>query len=266
MCSVLNISRSTFYYELKIVDKKPKDKYADDVIRIFKSSRRNYGTRRIKKELFNEGKTVSRRRIGRIMRENGLVSNYTVAKYKVHKSNTNEAPIPNAVNRKFGGHGHLEVAVSDLTYVRVNGKWHYICLIVDLHNREIIGHSAGPQKDARLVYQAFASIKHDLGKIKIFHTDRGNEFKNNAIDGLLDTFDITRSLSQKGCPYDNAVAEATFKTFKVEFIYPNAFESLEQLKLELFDYINWFNNIRLHSSLGYVSPATYKFLHLNKVV
>lgn len=200
MCDVLNISRSTFYYELKIIDKKVNDEYTDDIIRIFKSSRRNYGTRRIKKELSNEGKTVSRRRIGRIMRENGLVSNYTVAKYKVHKSKTNEDPIKNTVNRKFDNRNHLEVTVSYLTYIRVNGKWHYICLILDLHNREIIGYSAGPRKDAMLVYQAFASVKHDLRKIRIFHTDKGNEFKNNAIDGLLDTFDISRPLSQKGCP------------------------------------------------------------------
>ncbi len=138
--------------------------------------------------------------------------------------------------------------------------------MLDLFNREIVGFSAGPNKDARLVYEAFASIKHDLSKISIFHTDRGNEFKNNAIDGLLDTFAIKRSLSQKGCPYDNAVAEATFKTFKKEFIYQEAFDSIDHLKIELFDYVNWYNNHRLHSSLGYMTPADYKYFHLKKVV
>ena len=111
-----------------------------------------------------------------------------VAKYKVHKTTCNEAKVANVVNRSFNGRNNLEVVVSDLTYARVNGKWNYVCLMLDLFNREIIGFSAGPNKDARLVYEAFASIKHDLSKVKIFHTDRGNEFKNNAIDGLLDTF------------------------------------------------------------------------------
>ena len=266
MCAVLKLPRSTYYYEINKITTKKLDPLTDDVIRIFYSSRRNYGTRKIKKELGYEGKIISRRRIGRIMAANGLVSNYTVAYFKVHKSNVNESKTTNVINREFDDRDLLEVVVSDLTYVRVNGQWNYVCLILDLHNREIIGHSAGKHKTSNLVYEAFASIKHDLKKIKIFHTDRGSEFKNQSIDNLLNAFKIARSLSHKGCPYDNAVAEAMFKTFKVEFIYPQVFESLDQLKLELFDYVNWYNNIRLHSSLGYLPPTTYKFLHLNKVV
>ena len=100
----------------------------------------------------------------------------------------------------------------------------------------------------------------------IFHTDRGSEFKNNTIDGLIETFNIKRSLSKKGCHYDNAVAEATFKVFKTEFIYQTAFQSLEQLNLELADYINWYNNVRIHSSLGYLTPVAYRSLDLRKVV
>lgn len=266
MCAVLKLSRSTYYYEINNTSTTDVDPYTEDVIRVFHASRRNYGTRRIKKELGYEGTVVSRRRIGRIMAENGLVSNYTIAHFKVHKSKVNESKTTNVVNREFDDRELLEVVVSDLTYVRVNGKWNYVCLILDLHNREIIGHSAGKHKTASLVYEAFASIKHDLKNIKIFHTDRGNEFKNHSIDNLLNAFKIARSLSHKGCPYDNAVAESMFKTFKVEFIYPQVFESLKQLKLELFDYANWYNNIRLHSSLGYLPPTTYKFLHLKKVV
>ncbi len=267
MCDVLNIPRSSYYYESKIQEPNSDDDYSKSVIKVFKKNRRAYGTRRLKKHLEeNEGIILSRRRIGRIMRENGLVSSYTVAKYRVHKDTCNEAKITNLVDRNFDNRDFLDVVVSDLTYVRVSGKWHYICLMLDLHNREIVGYSAGAHKDARLVYEAFSSIKHDLSKVNIFHTDRGNEFKNNAIDGLLDTFSIERSLSKKGCPYDNAVAEATFKTVKKEFIYQETFESIEHLRLELFDYVNWYNNHRLHSSLGYKSPIEYKYLHLKKVV
>ncbi len=264
MCRVLNISRSTFYYEAKQIESV--DPFTEDVIRIFKANRRHYGTRKIRKALLTEGKRVSRRRIGRIMKKNGLVSTYTISKYKVHKTPVNESKTTNIVNREFNNRDHLEVVVSDLTYVRVNGKWHYVCLILDLFNREIIGYSAGEHKDALLVYQAFSRIRHNLNDISIFHTDRGNEFKNNTINGIMDTFDINRSLSKKGCPYDNAVAEATFKIFKTEFVYPNNFESLSKLQLELSDYVNWYNNHRIHSSLGYLSPSAYKFLHLKKVV
>ncbi len=86
-----------------------------------------------------------------------------------------------------------------------------------MYNREIVGYSCGPNKNTELVYQAIMRITRPLSKIEIFHTDRGNEFKNNIIDQLLSTFKIQRSLSAKGCPYDNAVAEATYKVFKTEF-------------------------------------------------
>lgn len=264
MCNVLKIPRSTFYYEPK--EKPNDDKITEDILRVFKQSRRNYGARKIKHELERVGITASRRKIGKIMKVNGLVSNYTIAQYKVHRKSSNEEHISNEVNREFADRKHLEVVVSDLTYVRVAGKWHYVCFIIDLFNREIIGYSSGKNKDAILVYQAFASIRHRLDAISIFHTDRGNEFKNNAIDGLIDTFDIKRSLSQKGCPYDNAVAEAAFKVFKTEFVYQHVFKSLAELQLQLSDYVNWYNNIRIHSSLGYQTPIQFRETALKKVV
>lgn len=134
------------------------------------------------------------------------------------------------------------MVISGLTYVRVRDKWCYICILIDLFNREIIGYSAGDRKDARLVYDAFLSSSVNLSKVKIFHTDRGNEFKNKPIDELIDTFEITRSLSNKGCPYDNAVAEATYKIFKTEFVINKSFDSLPQLKSELAYYVHWFND------------------------
>lgn len=82
----------------------------------------------------------------------------------------------------------MTAIVSDLTYVRIKQKWHYVCVFVDLFNREIVGFSTGPTKDALLVYRALASIKVDLRKNQLFHTDCGNEFKNKLIDDALETF------------------------------------------------------------------------------
>ncbi len=92
----------------------------------------------------------------------------------------------------------MNVIVSDLTYVNVDGKWNYICTIIDLYNREIVGYAASKNKDAKLVKKAINSINYDLSKIILFHADRGNEFKNQMIDDVLETFDIRRSLSAKG--------------------------------------------------------------------
>ena len=256
MCEVLGIARSTYYYESK---KEPEnDSLNKEIIKVFKESRNNYGTRKIKIELEKKGLTVSRRRIGRIMKEEGLVSSYTVAQFKPFKPKVNEEPVKNILNRAFDHQAELAVVVSDLTYVRVNGKWNYVCLFVDLFNREIIGHSAGANKTAELVYKALSSIRRPLHLIEIFHTDRGSEFKNELIDDALETFGIQRSLSMKGCPYDNAVAEAMFKVVKTEFTKVACFNSLDQLELELNDYVNWFNNIRIHGTLGYKSPVEYR--------
>lgn len=264
MCKVLQISRSTYYYEAK--QRPSESKLVENVIDIFKSSRNNYGTRKIKVELSKRGYKVSRRRIGRIMKNEGLVSNYAVAKFKPRIDKCNESKVANLVNRKFNDQQYLNVVVSDLTYVRVGKRWNYICVLVDLYNREIIGYSAGQNKDADLVAKAFAKVKTDLNNIQIFHTDRGHEFKNQLIDETLKVFNISRSLSMKGCPYDNAVAEATFKIIKTEFIYGKYFETLNDLKYQLADYVNWFNNHRIHSSLKYLTPYQYKINTLKKIV
>jgi putative transposase len=263
MCKFLKVTRSLVYYHINTRQKSNKlteeeVKLENAIIRIFNESRNNYGTRKIKKQLEREGITASRRKIGQVMKKYALVSNYTVVQYKVHKQSCNEDIVANMVSREFNDREKLEVVVSDLTYVRVNGKWAYICLLVDLHNKEIIGYSAGKKKTAELVYRAFLSCRYPLSDIKIFHTDRGNEFKNKLIDEVIEVFEIERSLSNKGCPYDNAVAESLYHILKTEFIKGKIFNSVEYLYMELSDYVNWYNNHRLHGSLGYVPPTEYK--------
>ena len=141
MCRVLEVNRSTYYYESK---PQPIDNSVESaIVKIFNDNRRVYGTRKIKQELKKLDMIVSRRRIGRLMKKNGLLSVYTVAQYKVHKTTGNESDIKNELNRDFKKESPLEAVVSDLTYVRVAGRWNYICLLIDLFNQEIIGHSCG---------------------------------------------------------------------------------------------------------------------------
>ncbi len=118
-------------------------------------------------------KTVSRRRIGRVMKKHGLVFNYTVAQFKPNSEKPNEDQYSNELNREFTRNEVLSVVV----YLSVGEKWNYICVFIDLFNREIIGYSTGSNKDALLVYSALASIKEDLHLIQLFHTDRRKEFK-----------------------------------------------------------------------------------------
>ena len=223
------------------------------------SNRRVFGARKIKRKLLTKyGINVSVRRISRNMRELGISSVYQNKKYKAIKTAVNESNVPNRFNREFNDKKPYEVIVSDLTYARVKDYWQYVCILLDLLNREIAGYSVGPRKDAVLVKSAFAKVKTNLSGIKIFHSDRGGEFDNMLIDDILDAFDISRSLSMKACPYDNAVAESTFKIIKSEFLHRQTFGSLEHLQTELDDFVRWYNQDRPHSTLGYLSPAEYR--------
>jgi len=143
---------------------------------------------------------VSRRRIGKIMMKYSLVSKYTIRNAKKKSNTVNEDEVRNIVNREFDNRKKYEVVVSDLTYIKIGGKWRYLCLLLDLCGRKILGSAVGNQKDAKLVESAFYTVQSDLRLINIFHTDRGSEFKNHIIEQILDVFGIERSLSAKGTP------------------------------------------------------------------
>lgn len=255
MCKVLEIPRSSFYYQ-----EKPKTIDTDlenAVIEEFKKSRNNYGTRKLKFVLKRRNHIISRRKIGEIMKKYSLVSNYTLRQRNKHKNDVNNDETANILARNFENRTKYEVVVSDLTYVKIGGKWRYICLLLDLCGRKIIGSAVGNQHNAKLVETAFYSVQTDLRNIKLFHTDRGSEFKNKIIEDILTAFGIERSLSAKGTPHDNAVAESMYNIIKTEFVFNREFTDLDEFKLYWFDYVNWYNNVRIHGSLGYQTPTQW---------
>ena len=261
MCKTLKLPRSSYYYQA--VPAEADTGLENAVIAEFHLSRRNYGTRKIKVQLARKQNghgcmRASRRRIGKIMSKYGLVSRYTLKHSKRSVDGVNNDAVPNRVNREFADREPLEVVVSDLTYVKCAGRWHYICLLLDLHGRKILGSAVGRNRDAKLVRTAFYGVQEDLRRIRIFHTDRGSEFKNQKIDEIVRAFGIERSLSAKGTPLDNSVAEAMYKIVKTEFVFGEDFTDLDGLQMEWFDYVNWYNNVRIHGSLGYLTPAEYK--------
>ena len=255
MCKALKIARSTLYYKEnpRGVDVELENAVIDE----FRRSRNNYGTRKLKIVLNRRKFKVSRRRIGKIMKKHALVSNYTLRQTKKLKPTVNNDAVANVVNREFDGRGKYEVVVSDLTYVKIAGQWRYLCLLLDLCGRKILGSAVGSKKDAKLIETAFYSVQTDLRNIHIFHTDRGSEFKNLVIEQLLTAFGIERSLSAKGTPIDNAVAESMYNIVKTEFIFGMEFADLREFKLLWFDYVNWYNNIRIHGSLDYLTPTQW---------
>jgi len=262
----LKVNRSTVYYKSKVNKEEQEKKHQEDlyiVQKVFDENRKKYGSRKIKKVLAKEETIFSRRKILRLMKELSIESCYNTKKYKNYNSKKcNETDYSNLIARTFDGWSENEVIVSDLTYVEVNGQWNYICTLIDLFNREMVGFSVGKNKTAELVQKAFDYSHIDITKVMIFHTDCGYEFDNKSIDSFLEIHSILRSLSKKGCPYDNAVAEATFKIIKTEFVMGRKFASLEKLELEFSDYVHWYNNCRIHSSLNYLTPVEAKKRHL----
>ncbi len=142
--------------------------------------------------------------------------------------------------------------------MRVGASRNYVCLLVDLYNREVVGHSAGPWKDARLVRSAFATPSFPISDVEVFRTDRGSELDNAENDLVLEAFGIERSLSAKGCPYDNAVDGSTNGMLKAELVHREAFGTTRELRAKLSDYVHWYNNFRIHSAPGCMSPVEFR--------
>lgn len=166
--------------------------------------------------------------------------------------------MPSVVARGLGGRAPRTHICGDLAYVRVGASWSCARLLVDPCNREIVGQSAGPRKDARPVKSAFATPSFPISDIDVFHTDRGSEFDNAEIDLTLETFGIERSLSAKGCPYDNAVDESADGILKAELVHRETSGTTRELRAKLSDYVHRYDNFRIHSTLGYMSPVEFR--------
>ena len=208
------------------------DPIAGDVHAVRRDGHERCGAGKIKAALERRGVTASRRRIVNIMKRRGMTSAYARRTFKPHKTRVNEARLANILDREFDGYGPRAHLASDLTYVRVGGKWAYACPLIGLANRGIAGHSADTGRAANLVMAAFATLDFPLTGVEVFRTDRGGGF-------------------------DNAVVESTDRLLKKELIYRNHYTSLEQLRSDPDDYVWRSDNQRLHSTLAYRSPKEF---------
>ena len=256
---ILGVPRSTYCCLRPRPEPPPApDPVEPDVLAVHAESRGGYGARKAKAPLERRGVVASRRRISRIMRENGLPSAYGRKRFEAHPGKPNEAEPPNALDRSFDGCAPRTRVCSDLAYVRAGGSRCYACLLVDLCSREIVGRSAGSSKGAKLVKAAFATLESPISDIEVFHADRGSEFDDAEIDLMLEAFGIERSPSAKGCPCDNAVDESTNKILEAEPVCRDSFSDLRDPQAKLSGYVHWCNNFRIHSTLGYMSPVEFR--------
>lgn len=222
-------------------------------------SNKTYGSTRIAEQLKRKHHLISRRRVAKIMKENGWISKYK-KKFKVTTDTEHNYPVcRNLLDQNFTVDRLNQVWVSDITYIKTKKGWLYLTTIIDLYDRQVIGWSLSSRLSTyQTIISAWkmATSKRKITKPLLFHSDRGIQYASKEFRKLLKSnYLIDQSMSRKANCWDNAVAESFFKTLKVELIYDCELESIEEAKSKVFEWIEiWYNKKRLHSSLGYKTP------------
>lgn len=260
------ISRSGYYQWVSKGQPRRQDKDVVTLATIRKIERENdnnYGVRRIHRSLNDDHKIkCSRSKVQRIMHENGIKAQIK-SKYKPQttKADPNEQVYPNLLEQNFKVTESNKIWLSDITYIRVNGKWAYLAAVMDLGRRKIVGWSLGTSPNAALACRALqqALRKEQPPTGLIHHSDRGCQYTSKDYKKILSSNSISGSMSRKGNPYDNAPMESFFQTLKTEYLYKITFITIEQAERCLKQWIDvYYNCRRLHSALGYKSPLFYE--------
>lgn len=266
LCRVLEVTRAAFY---KWLGRKPpatqekQELIVSEIKRIHALPRhQDYGSPRMHRELVNQGVECSENTVAKLMRDNQIQAR-NKPKFRISTTDSNHnLPIaPNRLNQQFSTSSINQVWLTDFTYIPTKEGFSYLCAFNDLCSRKIIGWAMSRKIDAQLAIDALNQAvalrepKSDL----IIHSDRGSQFASRAFRKRLDECRFLQSMSRKGNCYDNAPMESFFKSFKVEEVYHEKYETHEHAVRAANDYIErFYNPKRLHSALGYVSPTEFE--------
>ena len=277
MCKCMRVSKNAYYVWLRnnvVKTEKTSLMYLKArITTIFSKNRQVYGSLRIQKSLEREGLFYSRSYIALLMRDLGLKS--VVSKqFKVCTTDSkHNFPIAkNLLNRDFTALKLGEKWVSDISYIKVNHQWNYITTILDLADRKIVAWTLSDDMTTEnTIYKTWLKARknREITQNHIFHSDRGVQYAANKMTAIFaNSTKIRQSMSRKGNCWDNAVAESFFKTLKYECTNRYSFDNFLDAYTVIDDYIKWYNYERLHTSLGFKTPAEkeleIKIYNMNK--
>ena len=256
LCEALGVARSTFYNHIfRRSDRSNREEeLMVKVQQVFDDNQQRFGAEKIRTVLTQNGVRVSAKRISAIMQELDLRSIRTDAK-KQYKKRQQYAR-RNLLERKFSANRPNQIWVSDITYFKVSGYWVYLCIILDLFSRKIIGYRVSRNASTNLVTTTFRNAYQERGRPKnlSFHGDRGKQYTLGSFTQLLQANGIRQSFSATGRPHDNAVAETFFATFKKEEAYRREYTSEQSFRKNVEQYIQFYNEVRPHQALKYKTP------------
>lgn len=267
MFIVLGVSRSGYYAYLsrpESVRNRSNIKLLYQIKEVFEKSKQRYGFRRIRADLNSQGMQCSKERVRRLMKKHNITANIK-KKYKRTTDSNHKLPVVlNLVNMMFNPVIANRYWTSDITYIWTSEGWLYLCVVIDLWSRRVIGWKTGRFINESLVTEAVSkaiSIRRtDRGLI--LHSDRGSQYASIKLRNMLKENNITQSMSSKGNCYDNAPTESFFATLKRELIYRKTFRTREEAKQQIFEYIEvFYNRYRRHSTLNYLSPVQFENLN-----
>jgi transposase InsO family protein len=264
MCGVLAVSESGFYAWRKrpTCQRKREDAHLKQEIRqVFEEHVGRYGAPRIYRELSDEGISCSRKRVARLMREEEIAAKRKHRRVNTTKRDESHPVAPNLLNREFTASAPNKKWVTDITYIPTKQGWLYLAVMLDLYSRMVVGWSMSGNCDEKLVEhaleQALARRRPVAGLLH--HSDRGSQYTSCAYQTYLQQYGLQSSMSRKGNCWDNSVMESFFGTLKDECIGETLYPSHDEARLALFTYIEvYYNRVRRHSTLGYVSPLQYE--------
>ena len=266
MCALLGVSVAGFYG----AQQRPPDarRAADERLRVevraaHAKSHRRYGAPRVHRELRAAGVRVAKKRVARLMREDGLMARRAHRRVRTTDSAHAHPVAPNVVARGFAvaaQPGLDRTWVSDFTYLPTREGWLFLAVVLDLASRRVVGWAVRETMETELVLAALHAALADRRPAPglVCHSDRGAQYASAAYQALLAAHGVVPSMSAKGDCYDNAVAEAFFATLEHELLADVTFVSRAAARPAIFDFIIWYNGERRHSSLDYVSPVAYE--------